>query len=142
VRKAWLGGIRKVVALDPEEKITVAAAAEAPPDGTIIAASPTNDPSAFRFFPRNAEEVWPLRQKDLIAEVNSRLPTSVKITTHDITCLKAKYDLFNEHPDFACKPHRMSAPQYSPKLVEWIIEQHRADENFFAAARDEYNRNR
>lgn len=65
-RKAWLGGIRKVVATSANETISVVSS-KGPPGGSVVAAVATNDPNAFHSFPKNAGELWPHRQKDLTA---------------------------------------------------------------------------
>lgn len=138
-RKAWLGGIRKVVASGADEMITVISSKSSKPtDGSVISATVTNDPSAVRFFPKNAEDIWPLRQKDLIREVNQRLSGGFKMGSYDVTCIKTKFDLLGAHPEFACKPHKLASPQYSQSLVDWIVDQHEKDNSFFQRAREEY----
>jgi len=136
-RKAWLGGIRKVVATSAHETISVVSS-NAPPNGSVVAAVATNDPKAVHFFPKNAGEIWPLRQKDLISAVNRRLPVGHKITSHDVTCLKAKFDLIEKHPEMVCKPHKLASPQYSNSFVDWIIEAFEKDNSLFQSAREHY----
>jgi hypothetical protein len=109
-----------------------------PTDGSVISATVTNDRSAVRFFPKNAGDIWPLRQKDLIAKVNHRLSGGFKMSSHDVTCIKTKFDLLGAHPEFACKPHKLASPQYSQSLVDWIVDQYERDKTFFQRAREEY----
>ena len=128
-----------MVASGVNDTITVSPA-RAPPlvDGTIVAVAATDDPTAVHFFPKNAEDIWPLRQKDLIEQVNKRLSGGWTMTTHDMTCIKAKFDLFGAHAELACKPHRLASPQYSKALVDWIVDQYKMDNAFFRLVRDKY----
>ena len=137
-RQTWLTGIRKVVAFGANEAITVVAANGIPPDGTVSAVIATNDPTMPRFFPKNAGEVWPLRQKELIEEVNKRLPPGHKMTSHDMTCLKGMFNLLEAHPELACKPHKLASPQYGKALVDFIIDEHQRDPTLFHRAREHY----
>ena len=136
-RQTWLTGIRKVVAFGADEAIAVIAAKSIPLDGTVSAVVATNDPTMPRFFPKNAGEIWPLRQKELIEEVNKRLPPGHKMTSHDVTCLKGMFNLFEEHPELACKPHKLASPQYSKALVDFLVDEHQKDPTLFHRARPE-----
>jgi hypothetical protein len=137
-RQAWLTGIRKVVEFGADEAVTVIATKSIPADGKVSAVVASNDPTMPRFFPKNAGEIWPLRQKELIAEVNKRLPPGHKMTSHDMTCLKAMFNLLDKHPELACKPHKLASPQYSNALVEFIVDEHQKDPTLFDRAREHY----
>jgi hypothetical protein len=136
-RKTWLGGIRKVVEAAPEDTVTViSSSAMSPKFGSIVTAAVSADPSAMRVTPTNAEEIWPHRQKDLIREVNKKLGGH-KINSHDIFCVKHKYDILKSRPEFAYKPHRLAAPQYSDAFIAWLVDQYGANKNFFQKTREE-----
>jgi hypothetical protein len=138
-RKTWLGGIRKVVEAAPDDTVTVIASSVMTPKfGSIVKAAMSSDPSAMRVAPTNAEEIWPHRQKDLLRKVNERLGASGKITSHDIVCVKEKFDILKSHPEFAYKPHKLTSPQYSDAFAEWLIEQYQKNKTFFQKAREEH----
>ena len=138
-RKSWLSGIRKVVEIAPGTDVDVFPAATVPSKiGAIVKASVSNDPSAVRFTPTNAGEIWPHRQVDVIRKVNLRLEGKKEITSHDILCIKVKYDIFITHPEFAYKPHKLASPQYSDAFIDWIINEYSKDVGFFTKARAEH----
>jgi hypothetical protein len=138
-RKTWLGGIRKVVEAAPDDTVTVITSSVMTPKfGSIVKATMSSDPSAMRVVPTNAEEIWPHRQKDLLRKVNERLGESGKISSHDIVCVKEKFDILKSHPEFAYKPHKLASPQYSDAFAEWLIEQYQKNKTFFQKAREEH----
>jgi hypothetical protein len=138
-RRSWMTGIRKVVETSPGEAVTVIPSSLGSPGlGQIVKAAMTDDPTAVKFAPTNAEEIWPHRQVDLVREVNKRLPSGVKIGPFDVQCIKAKYDIFRNHPEFAYRPHKKASPQYSEAFVNWLIEQYEQNKNFFSKAREEH----
>jgi schlafen family protein len=129
---------REIVETGPEETVTViSSSAMSPKYGSIVKAAVTNDPTAVRVAPSNAEEIWPYRQVDVIREVNKRLGEKV-INPFDITCLKSNLEIFKKHPEYAYKPHSMTSPQYSDAFVEWLVDQHKKNKNFFKKVREEF----
>jgi hypothetical protein len=105
----------------------------------MVQAAISSDPSAMKFTPTNAGDIWPHRQIDVIREVNKELAGDAKINTHDILCIKKKYDIVKSRPEFAYKPHRLAGPQYSPAFVEWLVAEYKKNKNFFQKAREEHN---
>jgi hypothetical protein len=139
-RKSWLGGIRKVVETNPAETVTVISSSlMSPKYSSMVQAAISSDPSAMKFTPTNAGDIWPHRQIDVIREVNKELAGDAKINTHDILCIKKKYDIVKSRPEFAYKPHRLAGPQYSPAFVEWLVAEYKKNKNFFQKAREEHN---
>jgi hypothetical protein len=137
VRRSWLGGIRKVVHAGASETVTVISSPRSvPKEGSVVLAKISDDPSAVSVVPGNAEEIWPHRQKDLIREVNKRLATAAHINTHDVYCIKKVFDILAKRPDFAFKPHRLAAPQYSDAFIEWVVAEFRSDNGFFERVRN------
>ena len=136
VRKSWLGGIRKVVQSSASDTITVTSSARSIPEpGTVLNAKISADPSAVSFVPGNVGELWPYRQKELIREVNKQLGKEAQINTHDIFCIKRRFDVLKSRPDFAYKPHPDASPQYSDAFVEWIVGEYNRDKSFFQRVR-------
>jgi hypothetical protein len=117
-RKNWLSGIRKVVEVPPGHVVNVVSSAPsrggAPRhQGMSISAEINAGPGAVRVVPQNAEELWPHRQKDLLAAVNKRIKSEHRVNGHDILCINSHLDVLKKHPEFAYKPHRLASPQYS-----------------------------
>ena len=141
LRKTWLGGIRKVVEAPPGHTIAVVSAtSNLPSEQLAPVAVITADPAAPKVVPRNAEEIWPYRQKDLINGVNKKLGKGVKINPYDVQCIKHQFEVMKSRPEFAYKPHRLASPQYSQAFADWIVNQVRTDPNFFQKTRDVYRR--
>jgi hypothetical protein len=142
VRRSWFSGIRKVVETPAGHTVTVIPTRSPATIGSaIINAKFSDDPSAIGVVPRNAEEIFPHRQKDLVAEINRKLPEEVKINGHDIYCINKHYEILQKQPQFAYKPHKLSSPQYSPEFVAWIVGQYKRDKKFFEKCRAEMKKN-
>lgn len=138
VRKSWMGGIRKVVETSADDTVAVITSSTAgPKGGAVVHAKLSTDPAAIPLVPANTEEIWPHRQIDIIRAVNRRLAPRAHINTHDIYCIKKKFDIFKSHPEFAHKPHSLSSPQFSPSFIDWIVDQYTNDDQFFKRMRDE-----
>jgi hypothetical protein len=138
-RRSWLGGIRKVVETNPDETVTVISSSlMSPKYSSMVQAAISSDPSAIKFAPTNAGDIWPHRQIDVIREVNKKLGNGVTINSHDILCIKNKYDVMKAHPEFAYKPHKLASPQYSDAFVEWLLAEYKKNKNFFQKAREDH----
>src|SRR5262249_20277908 len=76
VRRGWLGGIRKVVQAPPDHVVSVVSSPRSAKggasqiEGISLTADITATPGAVQVVPRNAEEIWPYRQKDLLRIIN------------------------------------------------------------------------
>ena len=134
IRSSWLDGIKKVVTapvgttisvLPAEVKLTGAEAAT----GVRL----VNDESAPAFKAVWTDLLYPYRQKELVARVNTLL-AGPKITAHDVHCARKAHRV-DTKPNFFYKP-RFSSPQYSEAFAQWMIEQYRADPDFFQKARE------
>jgi len=140
-RGQWLKGIRKVIKSPVGHAVSVVSLPrESAPDQLAITAQITPDVGATRIIPQNAEEVWPYRQKDLLRAVNREIRPA-RISSYDLTCVKAELDPLHKHPEFAYKPHRLASPQYSIEFARWLITQFKTDPSFFVRMRQSY-RNR
>lgn len=105
----------------------------------MAVAAISTDPKAVSFVPRNAAELWPYRQKDLLGNVNKVLPPEFHVNGYDILCIHKIYDVLNAHPEFAYRSHPMASPQYSDAFVEWIVAQAKKDSQCFHKTRDQYH---
>jgi hypothetical protein len=135
-RSDWLGGIRKVVTAPAGHTVTVVPATRGASAAGVVHGSLSAVSKGPKVAVQNAEEIWPLRRKDLLIEINRRIAPK-QLSPHDIQCANWKLDVFNEHPEFAYKPHRMSAPQYSTTYADWLVEKSK-DPAFFAGLREEH----
>lgn len=138
-RQSLLRGMRKVVEAPPDHAVVVVPAGSLPDaDLASIAARITTDPSATKVSVRNTDELWPYRQKELLAILNERLPDSPRVTGHDLLCVNKSINAINDHPEFIHKPHKMASPQYSGAYADWIVAQVSANAGFFADCRQAY----
>jgi hypothetical protein len=144
-RKTWMAGIRKVVQAPAGHVISISSypsfESGAVQAEMAIRANVSTAPGAMHVVPQNAEDIWPYRQKDFLAEINKELGMSSLINGHDILCINSHLNVLKAHPEFAYKPHRLASPQYSKEYALWILEHHRDDPKFFQSMREEY-RNR
>jgi hypothetical protein len=134
IRSSWLDGIAKVVTapvgatvsvLPPEVKLT------GTEEATRVRLVNDEDAPAFKAF--RTDLLYPYRQKELVAQVNKLLDGALVIGTHDIYSVRKAHHIDGQ-PTFYYKP-QYSSPQYSLAFAEWIVEQYRADHEFFTKAR-------
>jgi hypothetical protein len=135
-RKSLLTGVKKVVAAPPGTSFSVITGAESASSGSQrVAAQITFDPKGKKIAIHNTDELFPYRQKELLALVNTRLPKGIKISGHDIRCVNKQIDALKKHPEFIHKPHKLASPQYSDAFIDWLVAQSKADRTFFATCR-------
>jgi hypothetical protein len=134
VRSSWLDGIAKVVTAPVGATVSVV------PDEVHLTGSESgaavrlvNDDAAPAFKAMRTDLLYPYRQKELVKRVNGILgiPT---ITAHDVYCVRKAHGV-DDQPNFFYKP-QFSSPQYSDAFADWIVEQYRADAEFFQKAKD------
>lgn len=77
----------------------------------------------------------PYRQKELVEEVNSRLPEEKAINAYEFQAIKRTYDI---DPDFVHLP-RFGTSQYSRAFVDWLVERIEGDREFVGRARARYH---
>lgn len=137
VREDILSGVRKVIDSPPGYEVMVL------PKEIIETESPeglpirlVDDPEAPQYRKINRDISHPYRQKELIKEVNTRLPKSAKINAYDILSIRRVYDLDDDEK--YCYSPKFSSNQYSPTLAEWIARQFEEESEFFLLARVEY----
>jgi hypothetical protein len=90
------------------------------------------DPSAPVLQPQDVDRLYPLRQKELVGELNRQFGRRV-VNGYDIQAVRRQHRL-DERPDFVF--YLLGAGRrYSPAAAEWIAERYRHDSEFFHAAR-------
>jgi hypothetical protein len=135
VRRTWLGGIRKVVTAPPGSEVAVYERAASDVEGRPTKVRFTDDPDAPVFGKLDPDKTHPYRQKELLREVNKRLPKGKTINSHDLVCIRGVYKINDQsRPEFAHLP-RFGSMQYSEDFVVWLADQYRRNEQFFDEAR-------
>ena len=131
MRKAWFEGIAKVVEAPPGSQIQVTT-----PEASEIAEGPVrlvNDPSAPAVRQLSVDETHPFRQKEVVKEVNRLLRGAKTINSYHIQCVRQAYGT-EANPTFAYTMN-YSSPRYSRAFVDWIIQQHSENPEFFEDAK-------
>ena len=94
----------------------------------------TTDENAPLYRAVDFDVTHPYRQKELIAEVNSRLPEDKAVNSYDFQAVRRTYEI---DPDFVHRP-RFGTNQYSEAFVDWLVDRITADSEFIARARSRY----
>jgi hypothetical protein len=135
VRRRWLAGIRRVVnqptasLVKPKQLAQRRAAAR---EANLQPVRIVTDPDAPALQPQDVDRLYPLRQKELVAELNRRLGRPA-LNSYDIQAVRRHHQL-DERPDFVF--HLPGAGRrYSPAAIEWIMDQYERDAEFFHKAR-------
>lgn len=138
IRESWLGNIREVIAAPPDSEVALYERSESDEDGRPSRVRLTNEPGAPVFGRVSADQTHPYRQKELVREVSRRLPRKLETTPYDIQAVRAAHDLNDQTaPDFCHQP-KYTSQQYSDVMVEWIVDQHAQNPDFFSEARTVY----
>ena len=134
-RRAWLGGIRKVVSAPAGHTVEVVA-----PGMTVTDASDAvrvrlvADSTAAPVHRLDPDTTHPYRQKEALLELNRRLGGATIITSHDNLCVRRAYGIDDTRPEFYyCS--KFGSPQYSAAYVEWLHSRYQVDSDFFRKAR-------
>jgi hypothetical protein len=131
MRKAWFEGIVKVVEAPADSRIEVIS-----PKTAEVSAGPVrlvNDPAAPALRHVSLDETHPFRQKEVVAEINKFLAGTKTIIPYHIQCVRQVYGI-ETNPTFAYKMNH-SAAQYSQAFVDWIMQQHSKNLDFFEDAK-------
>ena len=104
------------------------------PDATPIRI--TDDPGAPAFRQVDTDTAFPFRQRELLREVNSRLPDEIVINAFDVLCVRKVRELANRR-DLQYET-KYGSRQYSRECAEWLLEQFNRNKEFFNQARRDY----
>lgn len=138
-RREWMAGVRKVVTAPSGARIQVLPAGvrqSTSPDATPIRI--TDNPAAPEYRLVDPDVTHPWRQKELIGEINKKLPEGKRINQYHIRAIRVLYEI-DAKAEFYHKG-KFSSPQYSAALYEWLLQEYARDGQFFAKAADEYRR--
>jgi hypothetical protein len=90
-----------------------------------------NDANAPVLQPQHVDQLYPWRQKEIVAELNRRIGRPV-ITTYDLQAVRRQHRL-DERPEFVF--HLPGAGRrYSPAAVDWMLAQYAHEPVFFTRA--------
>jgi len=137
LREEWLGGIRKVVEAPPGHTVHIVAPTQ---DGReVMSARIGTDETAPMVRLQNPADIFPHRQQDVIHLVNDRISAGKRFNSHDIHCVRRQHNIHpTSRPDFVFKPHPSSAPQYSDRFVEWVVQEIERNDRFVSDARQHF----
>jgi Schlafen, AlbA_2 len=136
LRREWLSGIRQVVTAPRGSEIVAIERTEDEQGEAAIRI--TTDKSAPLFRAVDWDVTHPYRQKELLQEVNARLPDGAEVNAYDIQSVRRVHEIDDQtRPDFVHRP-RFGWFQYSPDFVDWLVAQRERDPAFFSKARRRY----
>jgi hypothetical protein len=138
VRRQWLKSIREVLIAPEGAHVAVVETTERDEHGEPVLIRLSADPNAPVYGRLDPDRTHPYRQKEVVSEVNKRLPEGVEVKGYDILSVRRVHGIAEEaQPEFTHVP-KFGSPQYSDAFVDWIIEQYAKDPEFFAKAKAEY----
>lgn len=138
LRSSWLDGITKVVEAPVGAQIVVVPAGS-PLTSSAVSSNVrlTNDLAAPTVRALPIDETHPYRQKEVVLEVNKALAGAHRISSHDILCVRRTHSV-EDDPNL-CFTQKFASPRYSQRFVDWIVAQYRANPEFFAVTRQQYD---
>jgi EC042_2821-lke REase len=105
-----------------------------PGDGRVVPVRLTDDPGAPVVRALVPDRTHPFRQKELLTELNARLPEARReVTGHDIQCVRKVYGIDGK-AEYSHKP-LFGSRQYSQAFLYWMVERSMKDRAFFSKAR-------
>jgi hypothetical protein len=133
VRKRLIGDIKRVITAPEGSEIVAIERAEDEQGERVIRI--TTDEHAPLYRAVDFDVTHPYRQKELIAEVNRRLPDERAINAYEFLAVRRTNEI---DPDFVHRP-RFGTNQYSETFVEWLVMQIDRDPEFIPRARARYH---
>jgi hypothetical protein len=140
VKRQWLKSIREVLIAPEGAHVAVVETTERDEHGEPVLIRLSADPNAPVYGRLDPDRTHPYRQKEVVNEVNRRLLEGVEVKGYDILSVRRVHGISEEaQPDFTHVP-KFGSPQYSDAFVDWLVEQHARDPEFFAKAKERYTR--
>lgn len=137
IRREWLAGVQRVVRAPQGSQVAILTTEVR--ESNSLTAAPirlVDDPSAPAFRVIDTDVTHPFRQKELIEEVNKRLPKGATINPYDVLVVRKTYDTYSRE-DFY-HHSKFGNPQYSEAFVDWLLGSYSEDPSFFLKAREKY----
>jgi hypothetical protein len=135
-RKRLTQNLRKVVQAPNGAMVQVVRPGKLAPESRVNAKIVTESEAAMGLLP--IDEKYPYRQTELLQALNARVDPKVRITSHDLMCVRRVHNV-DSNPDFFYRP-KFSSPQYSESCLVWLTTKVEVDPKFFKNARDEARR--
>jgi hypothetical protein len=133
-RNEWLGNIRRVMEAPSGASVVIAPkglVASSVEDATPIRLSDSPDATPVAY--RSRDETHPHRMKELVADVNRRVPPGTKVTMADIQKVRRAYGA-DQNPNWT-DIAKHGSTQYSTAFADWLVEQFSHDSRFAAKAK-------
>ncbi|HVR43585.1 MAG TPA: ATP-binding protein [Thermoanaerobaculia bacterium] len=141
VRESWLSAVTRIVR-SPVGAAPPAASLSTLPSEIRDSSSPeatpiriVDDPRAAAYRVVDYDRTHPYRQKELLEELRRRRP-ELTVNQFDMLAIRHVYDI-DAKVEFSHKGI-YGTRQYSPKFLEWLVEQAEASPEFFMQARRQY----
>ncbi|WP_242164963.1 ATP-binding protein [Lysobacter sp. M15] len=139
IRAEWLRGVKKVVT-SPAGSVVSALTGDVL-ESKSANASPirfVDDPNAPGYRLIDHDVTYPYRQTELLRVVNAMLPDLVTINSRDLLAVRRTLSI--DGNALYCHTPKFGTTQYSDSFAEWLVEQHKANSNFFENSRSEFNK--
>jgi hypothetical protein len=91
---------------------------------------------------KDPSKTHPMRQKEILAELRTRLGGEQVLNGYDIQCVVAIHNIRQRSEFFYRGTVKGSPGQYSPHFVDWVANRWEQDPVFFVKVREAYRRNR
>jgi hypothetical protein len=138
LREQWIDRVRQVVLAPEGARLAMVEAIASDKAGTPTKIRITNDPDAIVYGQLSPDETHPYRQKELLQELNKRLPRGVSVNAHDVLSVRRVHGITEAtHPQFTYEPN-WSSPQYSEQFVDWLLSRWNANNTFFESAKSRF----
>jgi hypothetical protein len=134
IRSEWMDGVRKVVTAPQGSAVSVFSGdvkESHSPNATPIRLVDDPDAPGYRLI--DHDTTYPHRQVELINVINGMLPKNVTINTYDILAVRRTHNI-DDDARF-CHTPKFGSPQYSDAFAQWVVEQHKQNNNFFQETR-------
>lgn len=133
VRRRLIVDIKRVITAPEGSEIVAIERAEDEQGDRVIRI--TTDEHAPLYRAVDFDVTHPYRQKELIEEVNRRLPDERAINGYEFLAVRRTNEI---DADFTHRP-RFGTNQYSEAFVDWLVAQIERDPVFIARARERYH---
>jgi hypothetical protein len=136
VRRQWLTGVTKVVRAPEGSTITVVQSDIIPATAAATAIRVVDDPSAPEMTLADPNSFYPYRQIDVVEQLHKRIASLQELKSYDILVVRRVFEI-DKKKEFVYKP-KFASPQYSERFLDWLIQHHSEDHDFFPKARTQF----
>jgi hypothetical protein len=135
-RRELLAGVKKVITAPSGAEIVAIQRTDTAGEPSRIQITTDDDAPVYGRIDPDATH--PFRQKELLKQINARLPEAARINAYDMVAVRKTLGIDHEtHPQFVHLFH-YGGVQYSEAFVDWIVHEYGRDTGFFDQARRRY----